>query len=66
MGGFKMPSRGSKDGMESIWTQIERALDGLKFGSVELTVHEGEVVQIERKEKVRLPRGSNRGQRESD
>ncbi|MCK6474037.1 MAG: DUF2292 domain-containing protein [Planctomycetes bacterium] len=52
--------------MESIWTQIERALDGLKFGSVELTVHEGEVVQIERKEKVRLPRGSNRGQRESE
>lgn len=66
MGGFKLPSRGPKDGMESIWTQIERALDGLKFGSVELTVHEGEVVQIERKEKVRLPRGSNRGQRESE
>ena len=27
---------------------------GLKFGSVEITIHEGRIVQIERKEKVRL------------
>ncbi len=30
------------------------ALSGLKFGSVEITVHNGQVVQIERKEKFRL------------
>lgn len=30
------------------------ALRGLKFGSVEITVHEGRIVQIERREKQRL------------
>ena len=30
------------------------ALRGLRFGSVEITVHDGRIVQIERKEKLRL------------
>ena len=34
--------------------KILSALRGLKFGSVEITVHEGRIVQIERKEKFRL------------
>ncbi|WP_339490260.1 DUF2292 domain-containing protein [Pseudomonas sp. EL_65y_Pfl2_R95] len=34
--------------------EIQRALSGLKFGSVEIAVHNGHVVQIERKEKFRL------------
>lgn len=33
---------------------VRRALDNLKFGAIEITVHEGKIVQIERKEKVRL------------
>lgn len=33
---------------------ILRARDGLRFGSIEVTVHEGKVTQIERKEKFRL------------
>lgn len=33
---------------------IQAALQGLRFGSVEITVHNGQVVQIERKEKFRL------------
>jgi hypothetical protein len=33
---------------------IVSALHGLRFGTVEITVHEGKVVQIERKEKLRL------------
>ena len=33
---------------------IKRALGNLKFGSIEITVHDGKIVQIERKEKVRL------------
>ncbi len=36
--------------------QILRALRGLRYGSVEITIHDGEVVQIERREKVRLER----------
>ena len=38
----------------SILREIQSALSGLKFGSVEITVHNGQVVQIERKEKFRL------------
>ena len=33
---------------------IAQALSGLRFGSVEIIVHEGKVTQIERKEKMRL------------
>ncbi|WP_375740894.1 sulfur starvation response protein OscA [Pseudomonas boanensis] len=38
----------------SILREIQSALNGLRFGSVEITVHNGQVVQIERKEKFRL------------
>ena len=38
------------NGLEKILT----ALKDLKFGSVEVTVHEGRIVQIERREKHRL------------
>ncbi|MFG0382608.1 sulfur starvation response protein OscA [Pseudomonas sp. zbq_18] len=39
----------------SILREIHSALRDLRFGSVEITVHNGQVVQIERKEKFRLP-----------
>ena len=35
---------------------IARAVRGLRYGSVEITVHDGAVVQIERKEKIRVGR----------
>jgi hypothetical protein len=38
----------------SILREIQATLQGLKFGSVEITVHNGQVVQIERNEKFRL------------
>lgn len=38
-----------------ILREIRSALQDLKFGSVEITLHNGQVVQIERKEKFRLP-----------
>lgn len=34
--------------------KILAALRGLRFGSVEITVHEGRIVQIERREKLRV------------
>ncbi|WP_437879549.1 sulfur starvation response protein OscA [Pseudomonas sp. LRF_L74] len=37
-----------------ILREIQAALQGLRFGSVEITVHNAQVVQIERKEKFRL------------
>lgn len=40
--------------------EIARALDGLRFGAVEITVHNSQIVQIERKEKIRLQAASSR------
>lgn len=35
--------------------QIVQALKGLRYGAVEIVVHDGNVTQIERREKVRVP-----------
>ncbi|MCI0591777.1 MAG: YezD family protein [Gammaproteobacteria bacterium] len=40
--------------------QILRALRGIRYGSIELVVHDGRVVQIERKEKLRFERSDPR------
>ncbi|MGZ4970410.1 MAG: YezD family protein [Methylobacter sp.] len=37
-----------------IANQIATILQEIKFGSVEITIHENKVVQIERKEKLRF------------
>ncbi len=34
--------------------QIAAALQGIRFGSVEITIHDSKVVQVERKEKLRF------------
>ncbi len=37
------------------WLQaLHRAVRGLRYGSVELVIHDGRVVQIERREKLRF------------
>jgi hypothetical protein len=38
--------------------QIVIALRGIRFGSVEIIIHESKVVQIERREKLRFDRRS--------
>jgi hypothetical protein len=38
----------------SVEDQILRAVRGLRYGSVEIIVHDGKPVQIERREKVRF------------
>ncbi len=45
----------------SVLREIHNALRDLRYGSVEITVHDSRVVQIERKEKYRLtePRRTN-------
>lgn len=35
--------------------QVLNALAELRYGSIEITVHDGRVVQIERREKIRPP-----------
>jgi hypothetical protein len=44
----------SNSDVEAITKKLLGALRGLRFGAVEITVHEGRIVQIERKEKLRL------------
>jgi hypothetical protein len=34
--------------------QIALVLRGIRFGSVEIVIHDGKIVQIERKEKLRF------------
>jgi hypothetical protein len=34
--------------------QILRAIRAIRYGSVEITIHDSKVVQIERKEKIRI------------
>jgi hypothetical protein len=40
--------------------EIQSALRDLRFGAVEITVHNAQVVQIERKEKFRLQQPGNK------
>lgn len=37
-----------------IANRIALAVQGIRFGSVEIIIHEGKVVQIERREKLRF------------
>jgi hypothetical protein len=38
-----------------VLAQLVRMIDSVRYGSVQLTIHNGRVVQIEKSEKVRLP-----------
>ena len=40
--------------------QILRALQEIRYGSVEIVIHDSKVVQIERKEKIRIDSHSSR------
>jgi hypothetical protein len=45
---------------EEVIAEIQRAIEQLRFGSVEITVHEGRVTQIEKREKVRFGQDAQR------
>ncbi len=40
--------------LDKAMVEILRSIKNVRFGSVEITIHDSRVVQIERKEKVRL------------
>lgn len=46
----------SKDAPSDPLDVVRDALDGLKYGEIVLVVHEGEIVQIARTEKLRTAR----------
>lgn len=39
---------------EELARRVVEAISAIRFGSVEIVIHDGRVVQIERREKVRL------------
>ena len=45
---------------QNITHQILLAIKDLRFGSVEVVIHDSRVVQIERKEKIRIATDSSR------
>ena len=54
-------SNGLVDETHSHLTQkILRALQEIRYGSVEIIIHDSRIVQIERKEKIRIDRDSSR------
>ncbi|MGC3989364.1 MAG: YezD family protein [Chthoniobacteraceae bacterium] len=58
------PQRSS--GAEAEWIEIVREkVQSLRFGVVQIIVHEGRVIQVERTEKVRLNPGNSSTRRES-
>ena len=47
------------DQNKSLVKELLSAINSLRFGSVEITVHEGRVTQIEKREKVRFTDTAN-------
>jgi hypothetical protein len=50
-----LPSPGSSDITPDWIALVREKVEGLRFGVVQLVVHDGRVTQIERTEKTRLP-----------
>ena len=49
------------EGVATDWERaVVEAIRALRFGSIEIVVHEGRVVQIETREKVRFDEGGRR------
>jgi hypothetical protein len=49
-----------RDNHQEIEQAILLALKGIRFGSIEIVVHDSKVVQIERKEKMRFDSTASR------
>jgi len=47
------------DQNNSLVKELLSAINSLRFGSVEITIHEGRVTQIEKREKVRFTEATN-------
>ena len=50
----------SQEHSKEIANKILLAIKDLRFGSVEVVIHDSKVVQIERKEKIRIDTNSSR------
>jgi hypothetical protein len=59
----KLPrlARPERERAAHVLDRVEEALLGLQYGQVTVIVQDGVVVQVERTDRVRLPRSSSRG-----
>jgi hypothetical protein len=55
-----MSDPSQKQKLDEVAQEIVRAIEQLRFGSIEITVHDGRVTQIERREKVRFTQVSEK------
>lgn len=54
-------TEGTKQPSHAAWLRkIAKALQDIRYGSLEIVIHEGRIVQIERKEKIRLDPSSHK------
>jgi hypothetical protein len=53
---------GSKTGPEEWLETVRRQVESLRFGVVQIVVHDSQIVQIERTERVRFERKNAEGQ----
>lgn len=51
-----LPSQPVAAGSKQDLTYVASALEGIRYGSIEIVIHDSRIVQIERKEKVRFDR----------
>lgn len=56
----EFPTSEAGQASNEVIQEVLRAISQLRYGSVEITVHEGKVTQIERREKVRFAQPLNR------
>lgn len=54
--GSSSPPTGVDPAASASLEAVAKALRGLRFGMVTITVHDGMIVQVDRTEKLRLPR----------
>lgn len=47
----------SGNNQDELFLQIRKALKDLRYGHVQITVHNSKVVQIDKSEKIRLDKG---------
>lgn len=55
-GDRKTDQQQSENGLPGWLALVRQQVDSLKFGTVQITVHDSHVTQVERLEKVRLDR----------
>jgi len=58
----QMPNEESLKADRDVLAQISKAIQAIRFGSVEIIIQDGKVVQIERKEKIRFIPDTRKGQ----